>query len=106
MNNPNIDNIQNIKIATYNCYNFKANTIYIKKLIDNNDICLFIEHWLDLYEKYLLEDICSDHNIYFHSDYDKSKCKNGRPYGGMCWVIKKSINILNFVQYNEKISTD
>ena len=105
----NLKNLTNndnhiLKIASYNCYNFKANTIYIKQLIHNNDICFFIEHWLDLHEKYLFEDICNDHNIYFHSDYDKSKCKNGRPYGGTCWVVKKSVNILNFIQYNDKVS--
>ena len=44
--NENI-NMQEISIKTYNKLNFKSNYQYIKLLIGNNDICFFIEHWLN-----------------------------------------------------------
>ena len=65
----------------------------IQKLIDNNDICFFIEHWLGNAEDYLFNELCSaTHDIIFQSSFNNNEVTNnprkGRPHGGKCWVKK------------------
>ena len=45
-------------IVSYNCCNFKANNLMIDHLINNNDICFFIGHWLG-----------ADDAHYFNADF-------------------------------------
>ena len=72
-----VDKFNTLKICTYNCLNFKANSIMVKKLIDDNDVSFFIEHLLGNEEDYLFNDICSStHSIIFKSSFDK-KMLNG-----------------------------
>lgn len=91
---------------SYNCLNFKANTAMIKKSIYENDICFFIEHWLNTQEKYLFEELCNgDFHIVFHSDYDNTDgLKKGRPHGGLCWVINKKCTLTAQVFFNQYVS--
>ena len=93
-----------IKIATYNCLNFKANKIYIQSIIKKYDVCFFIEHWLNTKEQYLFNEICLDHHVIFHADYDNSETLRGRPHGGLCWVINKKISVKNFNIFNKNVT--
>ena len=105
-----VDSNNIFKICTYNCFNFKANRLMVKKLIDSYDICFFIEHWLGDEEEYLFNDICSaSHSIIFKSDFSNSTLsstrRKRRPFGGKCWVIKKYIMIKSFEDLSESISS-
>ncbi len=78
----------------------------IKKCIYENDICFFIEHWLNTQEKYLFEEICNgDFHVVYHSDYDNTDgLKKGRPQGGLCWVINKKCALTAQVFFNQYVS--
>jgi len=99
-----------IKLCTFNCKNFKANTLTVEKFVADNDICFFVEHWLVNKEAYLFNSICSEHSIIYKSDFDKhsfSTCgakRRGRPFGGTCWVVKESLKIASHDQLSEYIS--
>ena len=96
-----VDNFNLLKICTYNCFNFKANRMMIQKLIGQNDISFFIEHWLGNEEDYLFNEICSStHSIIFKADFNNSTLSNtrgnSRPFGGKCWVIKNNLVIKSY----------
>ena len=96
-------------IVAYNCHNFKANHLMINKLINNNDICFFIEHWLGNDEAYLFNQLCVDHSIIFKSDFDNSEFgtvnnRKGRPFGGSCWVIRNNLKIIEHSNLSNDIS--
>lgn len=93
-----------LKICTYNCKNFKGNTLMIKKLIQNHDICFFSEHWLDSNEKYFFDDVAEQHHIFYQADMVNRNLIQGRPFGGICWVIKNSIEIVSQNFFNNKVS--
>ena len=82
-----------MKIVSYNCKNFKSNHLMIKKLIDQNQICFFVEHWLEENEAYLFNDICNNHSIIFKSDFDRMVNSRGRPFGGKFWVIDNKFKV-------------
>jgi len=46
-----------MKIISYNCQNLKSNLSMIEKLIVNNDVCFFSEHWPGEEESYLFSKI-------------------------------------------------
>ena len=103
-NNNFIDNDE-LKIVSYNFLNFKSNRAVISDIIYKNDVCFFIEHWLNTQEKYLFEEVCKgEYNIVFHSDYDITNGKTkGRPHGGLCWVIHKKINLISQTTFSESL---
>lgn len=85
-----------MKLATYNCKNFKSNTKMICELINTNDICFFIEHWLAEEEAYLFNELNSTKSILFESEFSLSENRRGRPFGGKCWVIDERFNVLSY----------
>ena len=93
-----------MKIVSYNCKNFRANFAHIKSIIDNNDICFFIEHWLGEEDAYLFNNISNDHSIIFLSDYSHLERdltrKKGRPHVGKCWVIRNNYRVVSFENLN------
>ena len=76
----------------------------IKKLIDQNQICFFVEHWLEENEAYLFNDICNNHSIIFKSDFDRMVNSRGRPFGGKCWVIDNKFKVKSFEELSNEIS--
>jgi len=94
----------NLNISSYNCKNYKANQIETNSIITSNHITHITEHWLDIKEEYLLNKFKSDYNIFFHSDYDNTIHRRGRPRGGSCWFISKSISIISFERFNKAVS--
>lgn len=89
-----------MNIATYNCHNFKANNLMISNLMQNNDICFVIEHWLGTEEAFYFNDLCNNQSIIFNADFEKAKLGRGRPFGGFCWIINNKFKVCDY----EKIS--
>lgn len=97
---------ENVTFVSYNCYGFKSNINYIKKLIKKFDICFFCEHWLSLEEESLFKELSFEHNFFFKSSYSiSSHSRKGRPFGGVCWSIKKNINVESINFFDTDIST-
>ena len=42
----------------------------IRNIIDSNDICFLIEHWLGKDEAYLINQLCFNHSIIFTADFE------------------------------------
>ena len=91
-------------IVSYNCCNFKANNLMIDYLINNNDICFFIEHWLGADDAHYFNEICTNHSIIFKSDYENTFTRRGRPFGGTCWTIHNKIKIIESNELSASIS--
>ena len=97
----------NINFVAYNCYGFKSNRIFIKKLISQYVVCFFSEHWLAEEEEILFKELSNEHEFFFKSSYSisKKKKRKGRPFGGTCWCIRKNIKLENIYFYDVEIST-
>ena len=96
-------------IVSYNCQNLKSNVKMIKKLIMNNDICFFIEHWLAEEEAYFFNELSEEHHILFEADFSieaRLRCDDvrGRPHGGRCWVVRKILRIIEYESLSKALS--
>ena len=78
-----------IKLAALNTSGAKGNFLYIKELIKINDIVFLSEHWLNKFEKFLINNICEDNETISFSSPMETLNTTGRPWGGLCWIIKK-----------------
>ncbi len=79
-----------LKIVSLNTNGARGNILYIENLIKNNDIVFCCEHWLN--EKYSIKIRNKEYNTVFFSPMEQNKNK-GRPWGGLCWLIKNKIRI-------------
>ena len=98
-----------MNLISYNCLNFKSNKMMIEKLINENDVCFFIEHWLGNAEANYLNEISSNHSTIFSSDFNNSELGGargfkGRPFGGRCWVVRNNIKVINYEILSQSIS--
>ena len=94
-----------MKVVTFNCKNFKSHYKFVEKLINENYIIFIIVHWLKPKEKFMINNILSDHKLIFQSDMvDSSKLTRGRPFGGKCWVIRYDVNSVSYEHFNDIIS--
>jgi hypothetical protein len=100
----NVNNMGNLKIVSYNCYGFKANSNFVQLLLAQFDICFFCEHWLAEEEEYLFKQMSSTHHFIFKASYSAKDKIRGRPYGGLCWAIDKSINIVDVQCIEDDVS--
>jgi len=96
-------------VVSYNCQNLKSNMNMIKKLIMNNDVCFFIEHWLGEEEAYYFNELTDDHQILFEADYSceaRLRCTGtkGRSFGGRCWVVRKCLRVIEYVKLSNALS--
>ena len=67
------------------------NNIYINKLIKENDITFLQETMITEIRK--MKEIIKNENDYYIYSIDAEKCeKQGRPRGGMTWIIRKNLN--------------
>ena len=81
----------------------------IEKLIINNDVCFFIEHWLGEEESYLFSKISDEHSILCEADYNcevRLSCHGvrGRPFGGRCLGIRNNLRIIDYVCLSKDLS--
>ena len=85
-----------IKIASINTNGAIGNSCYLETIIKNNDITFVQEHWLNVNNKSFFKNICSNsEQIFFFSPMQSFPTK-GRPWGGLCWIINKNIECVNF----------
>ena len=59
------------KIITFNCNGFKANNIYIEKIINENDTIFLTELWITQSEKYLLHNYKKDFHVYSQTRHNR-----------------------------------
>jgi len=92
------------KIVALNTAGAKGNFVYLTELIENNDIVFICEHWLNKHENFLINNLCKKEETVFFSSPIESTSYLGRPWGGICWVINKKVEIVNVEQIEEGIS--
>ena len=94
-----------MRITSFNCQNFKSNRVLIDKIVQNFDVIFLCEHWLNSEEYYLLTERYTNHNLFFQSDMEVSALETrGRPFGGKCWLVSKSLNVLEYDFFNSNYS--
>lgn len=86
-----------------NTYGADDNVVFIEQLCKKNDILFLCETWLKEEQKYILSYISTDHRVFFKSDMVISP-RFGRPYGGRCWFVRNSIEVISCDFINESIS--
>ena len=94
-----------LKLATFNCRNYKSNKNNVNNLANNNDITFICEHWLLESEQLIIKRNLPHHHVYLHADESvKDRLGRGRPFGGFCWLIKKEFENIKFIMYNKSVS--
>ena len=84
-----------LKIVSLNTAGAKGNSVYISEIIKNNDIVFICEHWLNKFEKYLIKNLCENNEkVFFFSPIENIN-NIGRPWGGLCWIIKNNVEIID-----------
>ena len=94
--------INNRKILNLKVNNFKANSQYLKEIIESNDIIYLNELWLHQSEEKVIKDILPINKLlYFKSSMDDSY-KRGRPFGGQAWIVNSNLykQSINFISDN------
>ena len=94
---------QNIKIFSLNTHGIKGNLVYVEKHCMESDIVFISEHWLNNSEQNIIEATSSDKKIFFHSAMDDAQ-RNGRPFGGFCWIINSDIEFVSYDFISSNIS--
>ncbi len=94
---------QNIKISSLNTHGIKGNMVDVEKPSMENEIVFISEHWLNNTEQNIIEAIFLDKKIFFHSAMDDAQ-RNGRPFGGFCWVINSDIEFVSYDFISSNIS--
>jgi hypothetical protein len=104
--NTKIVNSTEIKILTLNCKNLKSNVEYINEEIENHDIIFIQEHWLNEIEINNINDYINCENVKAEliSSIDIVQQKQGRPHGGIGWLIKNSIKVSEIKHISKRIS--
>jgi exonuclease III len=77
-----------------------GNIIFEEYLINNSDITFLQEHWLYNNNKYIIENLCKKMKKFFSF----LLWAIIRPWGGLCWIIKKEIKVINHEILDEGIS--
>jgi hypothetical protein len=92
------------KISSLNTNGIIGSIIFVEYLINNSDITFLQEHWPYNNNKYIIENLCKkNEKILFFSPLSDNPSK-GRPWGGLCWIIKKEIKVINHEILDEGIS--
>ena len=84
-----------LSICSLNTHGIKGNLAYIDLLCKDFDILFTCEHWLRNDEKYIVDSISEDKNVFFSSSMDECY-SSGRPFGGLCWFIHKNLKVLKY----------
>lgn len=114
--------MSNIKICSLNTQGINGNWAYINQLISIYDICFISEHWLNKYEENVIttmiqpnkEDaiassthecnsIKNNMKYFFHTSCDIERYK-GRPFGGLIWLYRENIEIINCEFHNDNVT--
>ena len=82
--------VNTVNIKSLNTQGLKSNTTHVSQLTENTDILFISEHWLSNAEKIILQNINKNglHHIIFSG---AEKQESGRPFGGNCFFVRKSV---------------
>ena len=103
-NNINIE-YKTLKIMTINCKNIRNNFMYINEELEKQDIIFIQEHWLNEYEIHNLQQYINlhNHNAHLISSIELNENKQGRPHGGIGWLINKKRKIKEIKNISKRI---
>ena len=98
-----IEEICEIKVASFNCKDVKSSVPEILELCNNNDIILSQETWLADFEMSYVSNISHE---FYASGVSAMDCNtqiyNGRPFGGLAIMWRKILaNNVNMVKYGD-----
>lgn len=94
----------NLSICTYNVRNAKNSISYVYDLLRDHKILFLIEHWLAAEEGHLLTKLSQNHNAIFEAEFSDSDRIRGRPFGGTCWFVEKSLQVTRCTRYDRHLS--
>jgi exonuclease III len=101
----NEKNYQNLNLVSLNCKNIEANYIYTEYLLEKADILFLQETWLRTNETPSFLDK-NKYAVFGHSSMNNEQREDGRPFGGLMWILKKSAQIKIKVTFvTDRIST-
>ena len=91
-----------LSCVSFNCKAFKSGSDYLAKLLSENDILCLTETWLRPGELVGIKPWLQNHPLLCNSEYkifaksamDDTANYNGRPYGGVCIIARKSDQLL------------
>ena len=93
-----------LRVIFCNIQNIKSNYLYVKELMKNYDIIFLCETWVPNNERTLITDLANNEFTAKINSTIDHRPSNGRSYGGSCWLIHNSINLIEFEIKNERVS--
>jgi hypothetical protein len=95
-----------LTVSFLNVKSLKHNFNYPLELVKNSNIVYLNELWLKQTEINIVNDLCPNYHtkkIFFKSDMPE-KSVSGRPFGGQCWILDNSIEIVNYEFLSRHVS--
>ena len=82
-----------LNCVTFNCNGYKGSSLYVKKLVQANDIVFLCEHWLQPKDIVTLEGSLDSELYWTHmkSSINPEENLKGRPFGGIGYICKKNV---------------
>ena len=81
-------------ICTFNCHGMKGSLEYVLELASSHDVLFINEHWLQQKDIHTICSITETNNpklwTYLKSSVDPSRQLNGRPYGGLGFLCRRT----------------
>jgi hypothetical protein len=94
-----------ISVSSFNVKNLKANHSMVKSLLEKSHICYLIEHWCSKEDEHLIKSLTNKkQKTLFESEFLDVEYRRGRPFGGTCWVIDSSFEVLNYRYFTRHLS--
>jgi hypothetical protein len=79
--------------------------MYVKYLAYTNDIVFIQETWLEQWDDYYIKQLRNEGYITSSQSAIPSTKNQGRPYGGLCWIINKKLQPYTKIEFiDEKTS--
>ena len=77
----------------------------INELVNTHNIVFVIEHWLAREEACIVKQtLHTTHNLVYMSSFSLAEVRQGRPYGGLMWLVDSRYSIVAHAQLDERIS--
>ena len=82
-----------LNCVAFNCNGYKGSSLYVKKLVQSNDIVFLCEHWLQPKDIVTLEGSLDSELYWTHmkSSINPEENLKGRPFGGIGYICKKNV---------------
>ena len=77
-----------IRVATWNMRGAMYGTSYFENLLEESDVCIVTEHWLNRYNICFLHEIAKDFRVF--SCTSSSTCNSSKGSGGVAILVRKT----------------